>query len=379
MKKGAHANEQPKILYGICGIGNGHTNRQLPLIEHFARKSRMMIFGYGESYAHFSTKFQSSDSIHVEEVAVPFYVGNHEGIDFEATANHPLNRSRDFHRVNAHALAKAQNFLGKPDLVITDYEPVSAQYAYAHHAPFVTIDQQSKFLCGDFPELQGHSCRDEIARLLMFFPRADTRIACSFFQVPPKENPDAEVLLYPPLLKESVVRLQRDAVRKMDSVLLYVSSQKEFIQPYDELLGICDSQRNTLFHIFARGITQEKSARANVHIYEHGDPRFEQVFSDCGGIVSTAGHTLLSEAMHAEIPVYAIPLPLYEQKMNAEIIDEHGFGVSHPRMDEDHLADFVRRLPQFAKAIRDDKEVLLHGPSQQSIIQYLEQRFLSRY
>lgn len=377
MKKGAHANEQPKILYGICGIGNGHTNRQLPLIEHFARKSRMMIFGYGESYAHFSTKFQSSDSIHVEEVAVPFYVGNHEGIDFEATANHPLNRSRDFHRVNTHALAKAQNFLGKPDLVITDYEPVSAQYAYTHNAPLVTIDQQSKYLCGDFPELKGHSCRDEIARLLMFFPQADARIACSFFQVPPKENPDADVLLYPPILKESIAELRGDTVRKMNSVLVYISSQQEFIQPQEEIVRICAAQRDATFHIFARGITQKTGEGENVQTYEHGDPHFERVFSECGGIVSTAGHTLLSEAMHAGIPVYTVPLPLYEQQMNAEVIDKHGFGVSHPRIDEDRLEDFVGRLPQFTKAIRDDKKVLLRGPSQQSIIQYLAQRFLS--
>ncbi len=39
-----------KILYGICGIGTGHTYRQLPIVEHFVGKGdRLVIFAYGES------------------------------------------------------------------------------------------------------------------------------------------------------------------------------------------------------------------------------------------------------------------------------------------------------------------------------------------
>jgi hypothetical protein len=37
------------------------------------------------------------------------------------------------------AIAKALDKLGKPDLVVTDYEPISAQVAYATQAPLVTI------------------------------------------------------------------------------------------------------------------------------------------------------------------------------------------------------------------------------------------------
>jgi hypothetical protein len=43
-----------------------------------------------------------------------------------------------------------QELIGKPDLVISDYEPISAQYAYASGTPLVTIDQQSKYLVGDY-------------------------------------------------------------------------------------------------------------------------------------------------------------------------------------------------------------------------------------
>lgn len=369
--------EQPKILYGVCGIGNGHTNRQLPIIEHFAPKARMVIFGYGESYARYSARFKDSDSVLVLPVEVPYYVGTPAGLDFTATASHPANKDRDFFATNSAAMAQAQRFLGKPDLVVSDYEPISAQYGYAHGAPLVTIDQQSKYLSGDFGELNGHSCRDEIQRLLMFFPRADARIACSFFKVPPKEKPDADVLLFPSILKGSVTKDQPGVVRKPNEVLVYVSSQQEFMQNYADIMRECASVRDTIFHIFAKGITKDAAVPAsNVMLYEHGDPRFAGIFSECGGIVSTAGHTLLSEAMHVGVPVYAVPLPLYEQQMNAHVIDSHSFGVSRTTISATELANFRAGIPTFASNIARDQEVLLKGSSENQVIEYLEKRFL---
>jgi UDP:flavonoid glycosyltransferase YjiC (YdhE family) len=38
-----------KILYGVCGIGMGHTYRQLPLLDELAIDNRIVLFVYGES------------------------------------------------------------------------------------------------------------------------------------------------------------------------------------------------------------------------------------------------------------------------------------------------------------------------------------------
>src|SRR6185312_2569606 len=94
---------------------------------------------------------------------------------------------------------------------------------------------------------------------------------------------------------------------------------------------------------------------ANIKIYEHGDASFHEALATCNGIVSTAGHTLLSEAMSLGIPVYAIPLPVYEQHMNAHIIEENKFGISRPRFEAEALEGFLQNLPQYAKAIAADK------------------------
>lgn len=361
---------RPKIVWGVCGIGHGHIFRQRPLIEHFAQSSEIVIFGYGESYDFYSKAFAGHPHVSVVRVAVPFYVGNRDGIDFEATARRPENQ-QDFDAINGAAIAHAEKILGRPDLVVSDYEPVSARYAYAHRAPLVTIDQQSKYLCGDFPApLNGQTCADEIARLRLFFPQASGRLACSFFQVARKADAAESVDICPPVLGDKVLNLHRRPDADGKTVLLYLSSQRPFGQSFAEISAVCESMPEVRFHLFGKNIPPP--AARNLSVYEHGDPRFYDILASCNGIVSTAGHTLLSEAMYLGIPVYAIPLPLYEQEMNAHVIHENGFGISNRSFDAATLADFVRDIPRYRSAIHDDRKILLREAGQKQVINRLQ-------
>ncbi|OGL98298.1 hypothetical protein A2318_00535 [Candidatus Uhrbacteria bacterium RIFOXYB2_FULL_45_11] len=362
-----------KILYGVCGIGNGHTQRALPLIEHFAKQHQVVIFAYGSSLAFFRKQFDGHDHILVLEVAVPFYVGNKEGIDFEATKNLPANQ-KEFDAINANAFALTEELLGTPDLVISDYEPISAEYSYKHNAPLVTIDQQSKYLTGDFPtELHGETFADEVARLKLFFPIANDRIACSFFDVT-KTLDGMDVKMFPPILKESILDL-RNIPAEPKQILVYLSSQKEFPQTLEEIVHVCASQPDVQFHIFAPD-TDRASSDENVSFYKHGDASFVPLLATCSGIISTAGHTLLSEAMHLGIPVYAIPLPVYEQQMNAEVIDQNGFGLRAEAIEKEALERFIVHLESCRSAILSDTRVLLKGDGTEKIVRYLNGKYL---
>lgn len=368
--------DKPKLLYGICGIGRGHTDRQRPLVEHFAKRARMVIFGYGESLHFYSRRFEGNENVLVEPVAVPFYVGNKQGLDFEATSKAPQNQGIDFLAINSRAMAKAQDFLGKPDLVMSDYEPTAAQYAYTKASPLVTIDQQSKYLVGDFPqELNDCGYKDEVERLRLFFPQADRRIACSFFGVTKKPEIKEEVEICAPIVKDEILNMQRRPGPER-SILVYLSSQQEFGQTAQEIAAICGNQREAVFHLFLPKGSPAMTTKNNVHFYSQGDPRFRDILSSCSGIVSTAGHSLLSEAMHLGVPVYAMPLPLYEQQMNAHIINSNDFGLSHPQLEEDKLTEFLRRLEDYAENIRQDTGLLLKGSNGKAIIESLEVDFL---
>ena len=362
------------ILWGVSGIGNGHSHRQVPLIAHYAKTCRIVIFAYGESYRNFKRLYRGRKNVAIIRIDVPFWAGKRGGLDFLKTAR--LNAGKDFLTVNCQAFARAERLIGKPDLVVTDYEPMSAQYAYAFGAPLVTFDQQSKYLCGDFPSrLGGQAYRDEVVRLSMFFPAAAARIACSFFKVK-RQAGSPEVVIVPPPLKESIISLRRSPKKGTPSILVYVSSARPFVQTTSGVMRVLSSVTNAHFHVFMKNPGKRRLPE-NVSVYEHGDRRFHKILAECNGIVSTAGHMLLSEAMHLGIPIYAIPLAVYEQQMNAHVIGSNGFGISRPRIEKKSLAAFVRNLPKCASAIERDRSVLLRRPGQGEIIRRLD-RFLKK-
>lgn len=389
---------QLKILYGICGIGNGHIFRQLPILKYFAKEGhRIVIFAYDASFKFFSElkEKEKFENISVVPVGVPYFPGNSKGLDFSAAAHLPSNQV-SFIKINSQAMASAEQFVGCPDLVISDYEPISAQYAYAHGAPLVTLDQQSKYLLGGFPhDLNGQTYIDEVMRLRMFFPLAERRFACSFFKVP--ESPEHEkkfsekespfnpkkatlfdsyrikVEIVPPVLRQEVIDLKRSPSTQKPSLLVYLTAQHGLKQPLNEIIQCLKTVSEVTYEIFLPRNLEKPAIHTDfMNFYHHGDPVFEKILSECHGIVSTAGHTLLSEAMHLGIPVYAIPLELYEQQMNASVIEQNQFGISSPKITEDLLKKFIPRLSDFSENIRKDQTILLHGAGQRNVIQSLQ-------
>ncbi len=366
--------KRTQIVWGVCGIGHGHTFRQLPLIEHFSDKADIEILAYGESYDFFQNKFKDQNNINIERVAVPFYVGNDDGLDFNATAFHPANQNIDFHTINNMALKNVRNRIGKADLVISDYEPMSAQYAYALNIPLVTIDQQSKYLYGEFPQpLHGQYFQDEKERLRLFFPKAQERLACSFFNVEKKSVTSEKVTICSPIFNQAVlnakdVRLSLSKNNNRKSLIFYISAQQPFGQSLGQITDICANFPEIDFHFFGKGYTENTRPENHVKFYKHGHHRFHDILARCDGIISTAGHTLLSEAMFLNIPVLALPLPLYEQQMNAHVIDKNGFGLLSPIFNQEILTKFLKNLDAYTSNIMGDRIILNKNDGKNALI-----------
>lgn len=361
------------ILWGICGIGGGHVFRQIPLIEHFAKANNIMIFAYGTAYDVMKQRYGKSDNVKVQGVAVPYIVGNKDGLDFAASAAHPANKKINFEEINIRAMAAAESFIGKPDLVISDYEPVSAKYAYMHDAPLVTIDQQSKYLIGDFPaNLNNTGYIDEVQRLNMFFPKARARIACSFFNVAAREGAKEKVTLMPPVFRSVIEKLERQKSEKT-SILVYFSAQNFGGQTMEDVVELFRDCSQAHFVLYGDGSERKIRGRlpANVVMGVESNEGFLQDLSTAHGILSTAGHGLLSEAMYLGIPVLALPLPLYEQQMNAKVIADNAFGMASAHLNLSELQSFIQDLPKFAANIAADKDILLKGQGKPKVIRKL--------
>lgn len=373
---------QKKILYGICGIGNGHYIRQLPVLKHLLEKGhQIMLFTYGDALVFFRDRFPKHLNLTLVPVANPYYVGTPQGLDFEETGLSEKNRV-DFLRINSMAMDLAAKEIGRPDLVISDYEMVAAQYAYTKNAPLITLDQQSKYLVGDFDlDLNGTSYRDEIERLSLFFPKAEKRLAVSFFGVKDaKQQKNFNVEVLSPMIRGEVLAAKGAMHSKKPTILVYMTSQQLGEQPVGEWIQTIRSclPENFEAHIYLPLRLELPANDDKLCFYHHGDKRFDSHLFASHGIVTTAGHNLLSEAMYLEKPVYAIPLPLYEQQLNAHIIGLGGFGLCQNSLSPSHLKMFFQNLAVYSKNIREDTKYLLKMPGNtliiEKIVQFLEEQ-----
>lgn len=341
-----------KILYGICGIGNGHLFRQLPILQALCQTHEIIIFTYGDALNYLRKNILSNTRL--IEVAVPFYVGTPNGLDFSLTLQH---NNCDFFTINTAAMAYVQEQWGKPDIVLSDYEPVSAQYAYAYNAPFITIDQQSKYLLYSdlFPhEIDGLRYIDEQMRLRMFFPVANERIACSFFNVP---SNDAHVTIVGSTIRNTI---KAQPLTKKTSIVVYLSKQMNISQSLDELIGVMSKFSNTDFNIFVADNYNVHCALPNhIKVYSHGHPDFTTMLASSHGVIATAGHSLLSECMVLGKPVYALSLDVYEQKLNAYVIEQFKLGCSNTCVDVEKLKIFIDNLKLYTHNIVNDNQALI--------------------
>lgn len=364
-----------KILYGICGIGNGHLYRQLPILKYFlSKKYQVLVFAYGNSFNYIKNyiadnKNSLNNLLEVVQVNVPYYIGNETGVDFVKSAM--INQNND-PLLNLQAFAFAQQWLGRPDLVISDYEPFCAQYGYSYNTKVVTIDQQSKYLLDYLPQpLEDTYYNDETMRLRMFFPVAEKRLIASFFKIEKYQNNDY-VYIVPPLIRKEVLKIKNIPDYAKKDYIVYLTSQEGYIQSLDSVLNslLATLSKNAnigCFHVFLKD-TQYNSAKKileklsyhnnSLKIYKHGNKEFEKLLKHCLGIITTAGHTLVSEAMHLGIPIYALPLKLYEQQLTAKIIHDNQFGIKFNEINTENLKVFTDNIDQYRLNINNDIKVL---------------------
>lgn len=367
-----------KIVFGVCGIGRGHIYEMFPVIEHYVRTEgiTVAILAFGESFPYLRDRFAREDNVAVHEVFVPWVHADPDGLDYALTANNPFNHNPDFLRVNFSVMEKVKRELGKPTVVITNYEPVSAAYAYSTSSPLLTIDQQSKYLFDGYPDLlAGLSPWEERARLGMFFPRVDLRIINTFFRLPSEDALvyTGNVASFGPIIRDEISALKGATVNERD-ILIYLSPYSDFVQTPDELLGVLSMLPKFNFHIFTTKAAEfnartEASAMKNIFVDDFNDENFIRVLRSCRAVISTAGHTFLSELMYLGKPVLAVPLGTYEQQYSAHVIKAGNFGDRVDSVTLQNVSDFLARLDEYERSIAvNSEEILYRVPAQEDII-----------
>jgi uncharacterized protein (TIGR00661 family) len=362
--------KKQNIVIGVCGFGKGHTVRQKNIIENLSKRGhRILLFLTEHNKAFFDNAFPQIDS-HI--VHIPWIYADKTGVQFEKTRRRYIKDGQDWYLEQLKAFTFASKYFnGSVDSVISDYEPNSAQLAYAVGCPLICLEQQSKFLGFNTPRLGNYSRQEEAKRLNYFFPYADKRIVSSFFKIP-GEKIDSSLEVIPPIIDSSLKKLKVETGK----VLVYFSPYNSKYEKFPQILKKLSNFPGYKFHIYSTDSYEEYKDREEFIFKKITDSnRFMNDLRTSNFVISTAGHQLISESIWYDKPLFLIPFKTYEQKFNAYMVEEKKLGEIIEDKSLNEIRKAFNKQIQYKQNIKIYKEEYWNQQWDEKFFQILERDF----
>jgi len=324
-----------KIVYGVSGEGSGHSSRAREIAAHLQQQGHILrLVSYDRGY---------------ENLKEDFDVFETEGLSIESTDNkvsmvdtftENLKRLPEGHK-RLQELRRTRFKEFRPDVVITDFEPMTAYLATHYDLPLITVDNQHRmrYLKYDCPhELKIESqVTKTIIRAMV--PRPDVSLVTTFFFC---EAQNDRTFLFPPILRRAVLDLQPQLGQH---ILVYLTSG------FESLLDTLKTFHRERFLVYGTDRTDRDGVLTYKPFSREG---FLLDLASCQAVVATAGFTLISEALHLKKPYCALPMQgQFEQQLNAFQVKQLGFGKDVSSVTAEAVGDFLYRLPDFQDQLKD--------------------------
>ncbi|MBN8279703.1 MAG: glycosyltransferase [Gammaproteobacteria bacterium] len=321
-----------RILYGVQTTGQGHLVRSTPIIRALRDRGHevdVLLSG------------PPADPSWMARIGPP--VVQRPGLTFIA----------DGGRVRYLATARAARPLAfladvlrrpalRPDLVVTDYEPVTAWMARRARLRSVGLGHLYAFAWPEVPRARGNPVTRTVLRHF-----APATVAAGTHWAP------FGAPLLPPTIDPDLRGLRREAIED-DLVLVYLA-----FEPLERLVPLLRQMRHHRFHVYAR--VPVATADGNVAVRPLSRPAFLADLGRCGGVVANAGFTLASECLHLGIRLLVQPIEGHlEQESNAMALEELALATATGRLTRGGLATWLgttapasQRYPDVTGAVTD--------------------------
>lgn len=328
------------VHYGLAGEGRGHAARAATIIDHLAKRHRVVVHSFGQALELLAPRYAGT------EVLLRQIPGLH--LSYQGTRVSKLNTLRDsmpYLRRFTQATDALVNEMGKhhPALVVSDFEPLIARAAQRLGVPWVSIDHQRLlWVC----QLGGLGVRlraqawaaSAVLRRLYGVP---THQAVSGFYLPPL-RPGVQALRAGVLLREEILSARSVTG---DHFVAYVRRGC----PNSVIAAL--SAWLTPVRVYGLG---RRTPQGLLTFHETSTDGFVNALASCRGLITTAGNQLIGEAHYLGKPVLAFPEPgNFEQEINAALLVRSGGGmaVDAEALSPARLAEFERQLPEYRTRI----------------------------
>ncbi len=283
-----------KILYAVQATGNGHLSRCLEFYPALSRYADVDVFLsgiQGDLKLPFEVKYRRH--------GLGFVFGKRGGIDYFRTALslRPLRFLRDVFSVD----------LSEYDLVVNDFEPITAWACRFKRKTCVALSHQAAFLSRRTPRPKPRNWLAEI--IFKHFAPCTRKIGLHF------QSYDKHI--FTPVVRKEI----RDIVVNHDAnkCLVYLPAYShEVLLPHFLKLEAIE------FHVFSKHAARIEE-HSNVKIYPVGLPVWHDALRDCEKAIIGGGFEGNSEMLYLRKKIMVIPMTdQYEQLCNAEALRRMG-------------------------------------------------------
>lgn len=331
-----------KIVYGVCGEGLGHATRVMTSVNQLRLQHRILIFAARDAYRYLTQHVTQNESLLIEEIPGLHFRYLFKKISYPRTLlssiPYLLNMGKQIrqmeHRVKDFGC----------DLVISDFEPLTARFARKIGVPLVSVDHQNFIRCLDFDSLPtGMRWKSRLTSWFvgLHYHWQDKTVVSSFFNSCFESSNEVQHV---------GVSVRKDIMRRKPqlgpNLLVYL---RKF--PAHRLLKLL-SQSQLPAVVYGR---HEHRTVGNLEFKPINNESFCEDLASCKALICNAGNQLVGEALSLQKPVLAIPEPgNIEQQLNGYFLDRMGVGQAVPshQLSKETLYSFLEQLDHYRELIR---------------------------
>jgi len=294
-----------KILYAIQGTGNGHLSRAREIIPILQRKGELDLLISGTQ-----ADVDLPHPVKYRFKGLCFIFGKKGGVDVMATYR-KSNLKRLFEEIKS---LPVENY----DLVINDFEPVSAWACRRKHKHCVGLSHQAAVIDKNAPKPK----KKDLLGKAILHNYAPVSVSYGFHF----ENYSEEI--FTPVIR-SEIRNPLAEIKPHYTVYLPAYSDKRIIRVLTEI-------KNIEWQVFSKH-NKEIYQKGNLYIRPIENDAFIKSLISCTGILCGAGFETPAEALFLKKKLLVIPMKgQYEQQCNAAALDNLGVPVLKSLKDK-HL------------------------------------------
>jgi len=335
-----------RIIYGVAGEGFGHSSRSHLIGQRLIDAGHDVMFvGSQKSLVYLKEYFAER----VKEIFGLSFAYEDGRIDKSQTLRQNLMNLPTGNKLNDE-LFREHFEPFDPDLVISDFEPFSAWWAWRKGVPFVSIDHEHFLtLCDlEHPEKNWFSRLTASLVTTCYYVGAVRYVILNFFRAPVKIE---GAVVAPPIVRPVVTALEASVG---DHILVYSTSGKGG-ERLREILNGFGSERFLVY-----GYDRDEEYK-NCIFKKRSTQGFLRDLASARGVVASAGFSLISECLYLQKKMYVLPLAgQYEQIINGRYIEKLGLGVASQQLDAESMRKFLgvidEPLPEDDRIIWPDNE-----------------------